>query len=505
MKALSPANLIKSVPDHGRKMWASVSDAAARAYVACHIEKILTACMWLIVSTIILVGTLLMVLCVLWCCFLGGVASSVAVRHLMLRNIPEHQVLPLELEVASLQTEPWRWLELPAAVERSWESDGGRWLRRKAQTRNSYEHGDVSICEGSLDSTCSGGRDKESKPDGAAPPASSPRTSLTEEAKIAVDTLRRQTNLISNFQRQQWQSLVCHGLVRIRGVPSESDGGDGDGEDLFLPTETPIFNAAGRYSATLQLVFLKRRGGARRPSSSSGGGGDPVSVSVHTTMLAAPRHHAAVSSTSTPPLWRLTSVFRREHGTSFLSGEIVDDRQEGSIASFASQCLDLMLYMPRAALRLAWSVFQEGSSVFPPLAMDGSEVAVDVPLYHRFHPPMELQHRLAALNISVFQRLDDAIGGDDEDDHVHEPHRLTASDGYRRHTPARKPSHPRLHVVRANVYFSVQLEGLAYLLTEYPILSAAVMTCIFFVMYVLWCACVAVGIMSGGVFLALKL
>jgi hypothetical protein len=502
MKSLSPTSLLKAVPERGRRLWGSVSESASNVYVACHIDKIITACIWFVLSTFILLGALLMVLCLLWCCFIGGVASSVAVRHYMLRNIPEHQVLPLELEVASMQTEPWRWLELPAAVERAWESEGGRWLISKAQplegqhVDGSPQQSDGPSCDGP-----SAGRQCGSVTSSA---ATSSSMLASPTAKIAAETLSLQTQMIAEFQRSRWDSLVCHGLVRIRGVPSENDG-DESTSDLFLPTATPIFNAAGAYSATLQLVFLKKKLTPQHRRSIAAAG-DPVSVSVHATMLAVPRQHTS----STPPIWKLSSVFRREHGTSFLSGDV--DTGASGIASLATQIIDLVMYIPKSTIGLAWSVFQEGSSVFPPLAMDGSEVAVEVPLYHRFHPPMELQHRLAALNISVFQRLEGADGDDEVDfgdngEGAAEHLSVTATQRreQQRRRNRRGGSNPRLHVVRANVHFTVQLEGLAYLLTEFPLISAAVLTFIFFVMYVLWCACVAVGIMSGGVFIALKL
>lgn len=403
-----------------------------------------------------------------------------------------------------MQTEPWRWLELPAAVERAWESDSGRWLIRKSEQREGgHQSTEDSFCGTAAgDRQCGDGRIATSL------------SSSSPTAVIAADTLRLQTQMIADFQKSRWDSLVCHGLVRIRGVPSESyDGDESSTSDLFLPTATPIFNAAGAYSATLQLVFLKQK---KPHHSSGGGGGDPVSVSVHTTMLAVPRHHHS-SSSATPPIWKLSSVFRREHGTSFLSGD-VSSSGASTIASLATQIIDLVLYMPKTTIGLAWSVFQEGSSVFPLVALDGSEVAVEVPLYHRFHPPMELQHRLAALNVSVFQRRDEGEGDDGEDLNNDDNSRasLPASSSSQRidrqrtlrHSRQRREgrsSTSRLHVVRANVHFTVQLEGLAYLLTEYPLSSAAVLTFIFFVMYVLWCGCVAVGIMSGGVFLALKL
>jgi hypothetical protein len=490
---MSAASLVQNISKQLLHLRTRAFHAASTAYVSCHVEKILRVLMWFTMGLLVCIGTMLMILAVLWCCFLGGVASSVAVRHFMLHNIPEQQVLPVEVELAPMQTESWRWLDYTASIKQSWEGDSGRWLRLQAasdalppssSSRKSVAEDSVKGCENQdpLDdefasreettdrssSACSGGRsanrnsDARGGDDGIA----------VKRDNAAAQALSLQMSLIADLQQRRWTSLVCHGLVRIRGVPSEDD--DGWSSDLFLPAETHIFNAVGAYSAKLQLVFLKKTRG-RSNSHSRRSTADPVSISVHTTMLAVPLEH---SQKPTPPLWKLATVFRREHGTSmFLGDDDGDDRFAGFwLFSLVTQWMDVALIVPRAALRFAWSLFQEGSGPFPPLASDGSEVAVELPLYQRFHPPMELQPRLAALNMSVFQRIDSG--------HQHEH---------------------RLHVVRANVFFTVQLEGLPYLLTEYPLISSAMLTGGFFVMYVLWCVCISVGIMSGGVFLALKL
>jgi hypothetical protein len=241
---------------------------------------------------------------------------------------------------------------------------------------------------------------------------------------------------------------------------------------LFEPAPRPLFRAHGTYSAVLQLVYLAETDPR------------PVSISVHMTMLA----DASLQPHSVSQ-GQLIPVFHRVQSTSCVTGDHHPTRMW--LMAWVQECMEWMFIVPLTLLRVGRRLVLEdgGGALFPPLNADststllgggaaagGLERSITVPLYEQFHPPLPLQDRLAALNVTILQRY------------------VSASDANR----------GNIHLVRAHVAFQVELEGLAYFMTRYPFLSSVATTSFFFVSFALWCACVAIGVVSGGVYLAIN-
>lgn len=459
---------------------------------------------WLLCALFVGVASILICLLVLWCCFLGATASTVALRSYLLADLPQHQVIPVELNLAPLEgsDRPWssakneydsqvRLQQLRLRDAATFSSEclhaGGSVVSstRTVVTSNRGESSSCSPSEGSP--SCSTG--KSTKANGEHAEGYVSTTTVEEraaDAKVlhcnAMRTIEQ--NLIETWIRhdhqrldqqldRKWNSLLATGTIRMfqhgglaeRSVAQSSSESSDDVQKTRLlalyggemnvfedANGMKLFNARGTYGADVQLVFL-REAVSR-----------PVSLLVSAVMLALDASPKLQGSIDT-----LQEIFHREQSTSVHTGTQYAPRPN-SLAEFLQTLTEYFFAVPLQLWRLACAMLQESGGPYPPLSIHGDEVAVVLPLYRLFHPTLDLQRRLRALNITVRQRLE---GG------VHQG---------------------LLHLVRAHVSFSVELEGVVYYLSKYPILTSVVMTTMFMVLYVLWAICVSICMGAGLVY-----
>ncbi|CAD2214051.1 hypothetical protein ADEAN_000149500 [Angomonas deanei] len=199
-----------------------------------------------------------------------------------------------------------------------------------------------------------------------------------------------------------------------------------------------LFSSVGKYFAHVQVVLPREEVGRY------------ISVVCRLTMLYLDLSETIDSLSYWDPL------FERVESASVVSGPLEKPGRFDFVLDAAKLMWRLWFIVPIKLYEWTAPYFcSVENSPFPPIDPK-REVSVVIPLYSYFVPPTTLQARLRAMNITLFR---------------------AGRDG------------PPVRVLRMNLHSSIELEGMAKYLTEYPVVTFVSAT----------------AILSGGVFFTLLL
>lgn len=374
------------VTDTATYSWAAVlafvlrSDAMVRAGLSTAVDRV-SALLQRLFNISVVVGkkaligltvamvVLAVVAVVTTMCLSTAVATSVAVRHFTLTNVPGSRVIPLAFNMMAVYTERWRTAPLDEAI-----APAGR---------HQHQHQPIA------------------GPSAAASPVVDDwtGTEMGEEhtrhsAPLVVGTASPVETRIAHLRLDMLSSLV-HSVVASSTLhfPSTRPG------DVFLPDGSanydsifnsgdPLFNAQGEYRGTVQLVFRREEVGR------------DVSVVLESSMLFAEDPKVPL------PLGALDVLFTTTQTVHFASGvkPVWWPIQTAQTALRLAFIVPVMLYET-----VAYYFVSSADAPFPSVDPE-REVSVVVDVYKKFVPPVALQPRLRAMNFTLYQYNDDDRG-----------------------------------------------------------------------------------------------
>ncbi|CCW65806.1 unnamed protein product [Phytomonas sp. EM1] len=235
--------------------------------------------------------------------------------------------------------------------------------------------------------------------------------------------------------------LLSSGLTQEVFLPS----GDVNMEAIFQ-LESPIFNAKAEYYGKMQFVFLREDVGR------------DVTIVVESTMLLAEDVHLP------QPLATLDVVFRKYISLNVRTG----DTPTWWPIRIAKCVFQILFYGPLKGSQILHRMYIDATAAPFPRIDHEREVAVTVSLYERFTPPLSLQSRLRAMNITVYQNPDEGSSN----------------------------SLQRVKLLRMTFYSFLELRGVVGWLVRHPVISYVFLTLfVFFILCgVTFIVCAVLGV-----------
>ncbi|CCW71635.1 unnamed protein product [Phytomonas sp. Hart1] len=281
-------------------------------------------------------------------CLLSAMGTTIAFRYYMLRHVAGSHVIPLDFNTMPFYTEWWRNQPIDDAAFTH--------LSLLAQERPPV------------------GSRLEGNQSGRMTPYSSEGVELAY-ADMKLSILNRYRNSV----------LATSTMVLSSGLTEKVflHGGDVNLEAIFQ-LGSPIFNAKAEYFGKMQFVFLREDVGR------------DVTLMVENTML------LAEDADLPQPLATLDVVFRKYVSLNVRTG----DPLLWWPIRIAKYIFQILFYIPLKGFQIIQRLYIDSNTApFPKIDHD-REVAVTVNLYNRFAPPLSLQSRLRAMNVTVYQNHD---------------------------------------------------------------------------------------------------
>ncbi|KAH8617596.1 hypothetical protein ERJ75_000361300 [Trypanosoma vivax] len=343
-------------------------------------HALLHALRGLFVASIVLGFVGLVLVATLVGCVCVSIIASILIRQYVLFNAPSNRLFSVQFNTLPLETEPWRLQQVRDAIS-----------RLSAETHIIPHNG------------CDIASLKNSEVKGGA-------RFIPLEEQAALLKMSIVSNLVKSMVATGTFVIPSH----VRGEVFLPDGGVSI-EGLFRQP-SPMFSARATYRADAQLVFVKEE--ASRD----------VAMMLESSMLISDDPYAPQSIGSLHTLFKTTASFTLTTG----------ERGGGWLTQLKTILVNVFCFAPMWFVETLFPILATG--VFP--AYSGStEVAVVVPLYSDFEPPLYLQPRLRAINFTLYQV--GAEGG------------------------------AKVSLKRVDLFTSVQLSGLAYYFSTYSLSSVA--------------------------------